>query len=109
MYFMPASCASCTHSSALNLTGLNCAASFSYSLTGICERFMIHSPRPSERLPFPLAGGDRVEAPVDEQPVLRLAEPLEPLLSRRIGAGGAGCAERLRARVSAEQRSMAHS
>ena len=52
MYFMPASCASWTQASALNLTGLNRAASCSYSLTGICERFIIHSPSPSERLPF---------------------------------------------------------
>ena len=51
MYFIPASCASRTQSSALNLTGLNSDASFSYSRTGIFERFMIHSPRPSDRFP----------------------------------------------------------
>ena len=38
MYFMPASFASCTQSSALNLTGLNCLASCSYSFTGIGVR-----------------------------------------------------------------------
>ena len=52
MYFMPASCAICTHSSALNLTGLNWAARGSYSFTGILPRFMIHSPRPGIGLPF---------------------------------------------------------
>src|SRR5436190_1283293 len=45
-YFMPASLASCTHSSALNLTGLNCLARSSYSAIGIRARFMIHSPMP---------------------------------------------------------------
>src|ERR1035438_8299663 len=44
MYFIPASSASFTHSSALNFTGLNCEASCSYSFTGIFPRFMIHSP-----------------------------------------------------------------
>src|SRR5262245_9011984 len=52
MYFMPASFASLTHSSALNFTGLNCVVSFSYSLTGTVDRNITHSPRPSERLPF---------------------------------------------------------
>jgi hypothetical protein len=52
IYFMPASSASLTQASGSNLTGLNFAASFSYSFIGICERFMIHSPRPSDRLPF---------------------------------------------------------
>src|SRR5258708_32168061 len=51
MYFMPASCASWTHSAGLHLTGLNCAASFSYSVTGSFERFMIHSPSPGDRVP----------------------------------------------------------
>jgi hypothetical protein len=52
MYFIPASCASWTQASGSNLTGLSLAASCSYSFTGTCERFMIHSPRPSERFPF---------------------------------------------------------
>ena len=52
MYFMPASSAICTHSSALNLTGLNCVASCSYSFTGIFALFMIHSPMPGTGLPF---------------------------------------------------------
>ena len=47
MYFMPASFASCTQASALNLTGLNWPASCSYSFTGILARFMIHSPMPA--------------------------------------------------------------
>jgi hypothetical protein len=51
MYFMPASFASFTHSSALYFTGLNRDASFSYSRTGTGARNMIHSPRPSVRLP----------------------------------------------------------
>jgi len=37
-YFIPASCASCAHSSALNFTGLNRPARASYSLTGIFAR-----------------------------------------------------------------------
>jgi hypothetical protein len=52
MYFMPASFASVTHWSALNLIGLNRVASCSYSLTGTADRSMTHSPRPGERLPF---------------------------------------------------------
>src|SRR4051812_22942809 len=52
MYFIPASCAIFTHSSALNLVGLNWPASCSYSFTGIFERFMIHSPKPVLRSPF---------------------------------------------------------
>ena len=52
MYFMPASFASWTQASASNFTGLNCLASCSYSGTGICARFMIHSPMPGMRLPF---------------------------------------------------------
>src|SRR4051794_28730201 len=52
MYFIPASCAICTHSSALNFTGLNCLASCSYSETGILARFIIHSPRPAIFSPF---------------------------------------------------------
>src|SRR3954471_17979785 len=52
MYFMPASLASVTHSSALYLTGLKREASVSYSRTGMRERNMIHSPRPTERWPF---------------------------------------------------------
>ena len=52
MYFMPASCASLTHSSASNFTGLNCFASASYSRTGILARFMIHSPMPGTGFPF---------------------------------------------------------
>lgn len=52
MYFIPAFFATATHSSALNFTGLNCDANFSYSRTGIRERNMIHSPRPTLGLPF---------------------------------------------------------
>ena len=52
MYFMPASSAIWTHSSALNFTGLNCVASCSYSATGILARFMIHSPMPGMGWPF---------------------------------------------------------
>src|SRR5215218_5874511 len=52
MYFMPASFASFTHASASNFTGLNWVASCSYSFTGICARFMIHSPSPRTRFPF---------------------------------------------------------
>jgi hypothetical protein len=52
MYFMPASLASLTHSSALNFTGLKRPASRSYSLTGTVDRNITHSPRPSDRLPF---------------------------------------------------------
>src|SRR6266496_3280054 len=52
IYFIPASCAICTHSSALNFTGLNCFASCSYSFTGILARFMIHSPMPAMGFPF---------------------------------------------------------
>ena len=52
MYFMPASFASFTHSSALNLTGLKRVASCSYSFTGTADRSITHSPRPGERLPF---------------------------------------------------------
>src|SRR5947209_7747572 len=53
MYFMPASFATFTHSSALNFTGLKRGASFSYSFTGTVDRNMTHSPRPGERLPSP--------------------------------------------------------
>ena len=52
MYFMPASFASFTRSSALNFTGLKRGASFSYSFTGTVDRNITHSPRPSDRLPF---------------------------------------------------------
>ena len=52
MYFMPASLASFTHSSALNLTGLNCGRELLVLLDRDRARFMIHSPRPGERLPF---------------------------------------------------------
>src|SRR4029078_10587319 len=97
MYFIPASCASWTHSSALNFTGSNRVASFSYSFTGTWQRFITPSTRPTPRrrcpLPRPHAGpgappsfqlarGDRVGPPVNEHPVLGLAEPLEPLLFR---------------------------
>ena len=65
MYFMPASFASCTHASASNFTGLNCLASCSYSLTGIGRA--VHDPLADagDPLALPLAGRDRVEAPVD--------------------------------------------
>ena len=80
MYFMPASFASFTHSSALYLTGLNCDASFSYSRTG--HRRAEHDPLADGRairLPCHSPAGNRVETPMDEQAVLRLAEPLEAL------------------------------
>ena len=46
----------------------------------------VHDPlAEAERaLPLPLAGGNRVEAPVDEEAVLGLAEPVQPLFARRI-------------------------
>src|SRR5258708_40197658 len=43
MYFIPASFARRTHSSALYLMGLNCFARLAYSGAGIRARFMIHS------------------------------------------------------------------
>src|ERR1017187_6381696 len=48
-YFIPACLASPAHSSALNVTGLNCAASRAYSSTGMCAQFWIHSPMPGYR------------------------------------------------------------
>ncbi len=87
MYFIPASSAICTHSSALNFTGLNWVASCSYSFTGILARFMIHSPMPGIGLPFPFAGGDAVQAPVDEQAELGLAEPFHFGILGRVRSG----------------------
>ena len=49
---MPASWATRTQASASNFTGLNRAASCSYSRTGIWARFMIHSPMPATGRPF---------------------------------------------------------
>ncbi len=63
MYFMPASCAICTHASASNWTGSNVFANCSYSVTGICARFMIHSPMPGDRLALPFAGGNGNKVP----------------------------------------------
>jgi len=57
MYFMPASFASFTHSSGLYFTGLNRAASFSYSRTGTGVRNMIHSPSPGMARPFHCPAG----------------------------------------------------
>src|SRR5207249_357106 len=49
-----------------------------------------HDPFAESEGPFalPLAGRNRIEAPMDEQSVLRLAEPAESLLFLRIGARG---------------------
>src|SRR5262245_21467004 len=57
MYFMPASFASFTHSSALNLTGLKRVVRRSYSLTGTRDRNLTHEPRPGDRLPFHCPAG----------------------------------------------------
>src|SRR6185369_1998533 len=46
MYRMPADFASDTHCAGSYFTGLNRAASFSYSAMGIWELFMTHSPLP---------------------------------------------------------------
>src|SRR3954463_5442114 len=78
MYFMPASLASVTHSSALY---------FRVEARGKRLVFAHRNARAehdpfaeAERaFAFPLAGRNRVETPVDEETVLRLAEPLEAL------------------------------
>src|SRR5262245_29172747 len=57
MYFIPASFAIRTQASASNFTGLNCAVSFEYSVTGIFARFMIHSPMPGMVCPFHCPAG----------------------------------------------------
>ena len=66
---------SCTQASASNFTGLNCFARCSYSLHR--NLGAVHDPLADagDRFALPLAGGDRIQAPVDEQAELGVAEP----------------------------------
>src|SRR4029453_8967248 len=66
----------------------------------------VHDPlAEAERsLALPLAGGDRIQAPVNEEPVLRLAEPLQTLLARGVRWSWRGG---LRARHKHERRYQA--
>jgi hypothetical protein len=88
MYFIPASLAMRTHSSASNWVGLNCRASGAYSSPGIFARSWIHSPRPVTRSPFHVPAGDGVQAPVDEHPEARVAPPRHARVFLRSGLAG---------------------
>src|SRR6266700_2658562 len=57
MYFMPASLAMRTHSSASNRVGLKRCTYSSYSGIGMCARLMIHSPMPATRSPLCVPAG----------------------------------------------------
>ena len=75
MYFMPASLAVRTHSSALNFTGLNSLAYSRYSATGILPR--VHDPLADAVDPLAVvgAGGDGIDAPVNEHAEAGRAPP----------------------------------
>src|SRR6266508_1097496 len=93
MYFIPASFASFTHSSALNFTGLKRDASCSYSLTGTRERSITHSPSPGERLPFHSPAGIAYNPQWMKRPYL--ASRNHSSRFSRAGSGGLGaCAQR---------------
>ena len=82
---MPASWASCDPGVGVELHGVELRGELARTrATGICARFMIHSPIPGIRAPLPFARGNGVQPPVNEQPVLRLAEPLEARLLLRV-------------------------
>ena len=86
-YRCPAAFASDTHSRASNLTGLT-GRPAAYSATGIRP---VHDPLTDARhgLALPLARGERIEAPVDEQPEARHTPPVQPGIVPSTSAGAA--------------------
>ena len=87
MYFMPASLAVRTHSSALNLTGLNSLAKC--AVFGDGDLAVVHDPLADtfDLLALVGAGRDRIDAPMDEHAEAGLAPPFHAgvALGRRFG------------------------
>ena len=90
MYFMPASLAVRTHSSALNFTGLN---SLAYcAVFGHGDLAAVHDPLADagDLLAVVGAGGDGIDAPVDEHAEAGLAPPFHAGVALGGGLVGVG-------------------
>ena len=87
MYFMPAALASATISCALKPVGLNCAGE--RFVVGDGDGGVVHDPLADagDLLAVPGAGGDGVEAPVDEHAEAGLAPPRHAGVLLRGGLG----------------------